>query len=182
VVGDEIARQLDVPVFLYGELAGGRTRASLRRGGLSGLRERIAAGECEPDFGPQRMHPTAGATLVAAREPLVAFNLELSAAANVSDAKRIAALVREGGEEGLPGVRAIGVQLSGGVAQVSMNVERPLEVPLASVVRAVRTHCEVARAELVGLAPLAALEGYPQDLPIAGFDSASHVIENALGF
>ena len=69
-----------MPVFLYGELARGRTRAELRRGGVAGLAQRLSAGELRPDFGPPRMHPTAGATLVAAREPLVAFNLELAAA------------------------------------------------------------------------------------------------------
>ena len=62
-----------------------------------------------------------------------------------------------------------------------MNVERPLELPLARVVDAVRAHAEVASAELVGLAPAAALEGFPQDLPMPGFDPARHLIENALG-
>jgi glutamate formiminotransferase/glutamate formiminotransferase/formiminotetrahydrofolate cyclodeaminase len=142
----------------------------------------MAGGEesIEPDFGPPRMHPSAGATLLAARPPLVAFNLQLAPPATVEDACAIAALIREGGERGLPGVRAIGVALSGGVAQVSMNVERPLELPLASVLDAVRAHAEVASAELVGLAPAGALEGFPQDIPIAGFDPACHVIENAL--
>jgi glutamate formiminotransferase / 5-formyltetrahydrofolate cyclo-ligase len=126
------------------------------------------------------MHPSAGATLLAARPPLVAFNLQLAPPATVEDACAIAALIREGGERGLPGVRAIGVALSGEVAQVSMNVERPLELPLASVLDAVRAHAEVAGAELVGLAPAAALDGFPQDVPIAGFDPACHVIENAL--
>jgi len=201
VVADEIGERLGVPVFLYGELAStdrrsASTRAELRRGGVKGLAGRIASDEVRPDFGPPRLHPTAGATLVAAREPLVAFNLELASPATVDDASRIARLIREGGEEGLPGVRAIGVALrrgaigggtgaktSGGlaVAQVSMNVERPLEVPLRAVVEAVRRHSEVDRAELVGLAPRAALEGFPMDLPMPGFDAERHVIENALG-
>jgi glutamate formiminotransferase len=189
VVGDRIGVELGVPVFLYGELAGddrGSLRAELRRGGVAGLAERIALGErsengLRPDFGPPRMHPSAGAALVAAREPLVAFNLQLSAPATIADARRIAALIREGGAEGLPGVRAIGVALSGEVAQVSMNVERPLEIPLALVAEAVRRHAAVASAELVGLAPRAALEGFPQDIPLPGFEEARHVIENALG-
>jgi glutamate formiminotransferase len=196
LVADRIGSELDVPVFLYGELAGDRpcsTRAELRRGGVAGLGRRIAAGDASgggrcPDFGPPRMHPTAGATLLAAREPLVAFNLQLSAPATVEDARRIAALIREGGPQGMPGVRAIGVELRGGVAQVSMNVERPLEIPLALLVEAVRRHAEalsrpasVAGAELVGLAPRAALEGFPEDVPIPGFDPARHVIENVVG-
>jgi len=181
VLGDQIAGELAVPVFLYGELAGGRSRAELRAGGVQGLRARIESGECLPDFGPARMHPTAGATLLAAREPLVAFNLELAPPASVKDAKAIAARIRDGGAEGLPGLRAIGLQLSGGVAQVSMNVERPADTPLAEIVEAVRGHSPVARAELVGLAPAVALEGFPEDLQMPGFDPARHVIENALG-
>jgi glutamate formiminotransferase len=128
------------------------------------------------------MHPTAGATLVAAREPLVAFNLQLAAPASLQEARRIAALLREGGPEGLPGLRAMGVALSGGVAQVSMNIERPLETPVAMVIEAVGRHAQVAGAELVGLAPRAAFDGFPSDVPLPGFDPARHVIENALGF
>jgi glutamate formiminotransferase/glutamate formiminotransferase/formiminotetrahydrofolate cyclodeaminase len=127
------------------------------------------------------MHPTAGATLLAARPPLVAFNVQLAAPSSVADAQRIAALIREGGGEGITGVRAIAVQLGGGVAQVSINVERPFEISLASVVEAVGRHAPIASAELVGLAPRAALEGCPADIPLPGFDPARHVIENALG-
>jgi glutamate formiminotransferase len=182
VVADRLGEELGIPVFLYGELSGGRTRAELRRGGPVRLGERIEVGELRPDFGPARLHPSAGATLVAAREPLVAFNLRLAAPATVKDAHGIAALIREGGAEGLPGVRAIGVTLEGGVAQVSTNVERPLEVPLVRVIDAVAAHAHVAGAELVGLAPRAAMEGFPGDMPLPGFDPARHTIENALGF
>jgi glutamate formiminotransferase / 5-formyltetrahydrofolate cyclo-ligase len=185
VVADRIASELYVPVFLYGELVDNdpqSTRAALRRGGVRGLAERLAAHSGpRPDFGLPRLHRSAGATLVAAREPLVAFNLLLRAPAGVEDARRVAALIREGGEHGLPGVRAIGVALSGGVGQVSINVERPLELGLAEVVEAVGRHAPLAGAELVGLAPRAALEGFPEDLPLPGFDPARHVIENALG-
>ena len=203
VLASELGEGLGVPVFLYGDLAQGRTRAELRRGGVAGLARRLSTGELCPDFGPPGMHPTAGATLVAAREPLVAFNLELAPPASVQDAKRIANLLREGGAEGLPGLRAIGVSLShsgteskspmpparaGGmpsgevVAQLSMNVERPLELPLRAVVEAVRRHADIACAELVGLAPRAAFEDFPQDVPLPGFDPEAHTIENALGF
>jgi glutamate formiminotransferase len=189
LVGDRIGHELGVPVFLYGELSGAtpretRTRAQLRRGGVVGLARRMAAGHAPltPDFGPSRLHPTAGATLLAVREPLVAFNLQLAPPATIEDARRIAALVREGGEHGLPGLRAIGVSLHNGrLAQVSMNVERPLEVPLAAVVEVVRAHADLHSAELVGLAPAAALEGFPDDLAMPGFDPVRHVIENALG-
>jgi glutamate formiminotransferase/glutamate formiminotransferase/formiminotetrahydrofolate cyclodeaminase len=188
VVGDRIASELDVPVFVYGELAGGRpdtARADFRRGGLATLAHRMAgeldgAPALRPDFGPAAPHPRAGATLVAAREPLVAFNLQLRPPADVAEARRIAALIRDGGEQGLPGVRAIGVALSGGVAQVSMNVERPLELSLAEVVAVVARLAPVESAELVGLAPRAAFDGFPEDLPLAGFDRERHVIESAL--
>jgi glutamate formiminotransferase/glutamate formiminotransferase/formiminotetrahydrofolate cyclodeaminase len=133
-----------------------------------------------PDFGPRTMHPTAGATLVAARGPLVAFNLELAPPASVADARRIAALIREGGAEGLPGVRAIGMRLGAEVSQVSMNLERPLDVPAAVALQAVRRHAEVSGAELVGLAPREALVGFPEDVPLRGFDPRRHLIENAL--
>jgi glutamate formiminotransferase / 5-formyltetrahydrofolate cyclo-ligase len=189
VAADRIGGELGVPVFVYGELAGadratGRrsatTRAELRRGGVQGLAERMRSGELTPDFGPHTMHPTAGAALVGARGPLVAFNLELAPPATVADARRIAGLIREGGAEGLPGVRALGLTVRRG-PQVSLNVERPAEVPLRTVVAAVRAHAEVACAELVGLAPVAAMEGFPEDLPMPAFDPARHVIENALG-
>jgi glutamate formiminotransferase len=182
VAAEEIGG-LGVPVFLYGALGGERTRAELRRGGVKALAERMRSGELTPDFGPAAPHPTAGATLVGARPPLVAFNLELAAPATVADARRIAGLIREGGAEGLPGVRAIGVALDGNppAPQVSFNIERPTEVPLRTVVEAVRAHAVIACAELVGLAPAAALEGFPTDLLMPGFDPARHVIEKALG-
>jgi glutamate formiminotransferase / 5-formyltetrahydrofolate cyclo-ligase len=189
VAAERIGSELEVPVFLYGELTAGgarkaRTRAELRRGGVVALAERMRGGELRADFGPRAPHATAGATLVAARGPLVAFNVELAPPAGVERARLIAGLIREGGAEGLPGLRAIGVALRRGerlVGQVSMNVERPAEVALAEVVVAVGRHARPACAELVGLAPRVALEGFPEDLPMPGFDPARQVIENALG-
>lgn len=172
---------LGLPVFLYGLLAGGRTRAELRRGGPAGLAARMAGGELVPDFGPRSPHPTGGAVLVAARPPLVAFNVELAAGATLDDARRIAALIREGGGEGLPGVRAIGLHLTGqDVIQVSCNVEDVAATSLADVVAAVRAHARVARAELVGLSPQAAWRDFPADIPVPGFDPARHVLERVL--
>jgi glutamate formiminotransferase / 5-formyltetrahydrofolate cyclo-ligase len=168
VLGERLGEELGIPVFLYGMLGGGRTRAELRRGGPAALARRMADGELTPDFGPRRPHPTAGATLVAARPPLIAFNVELAPPATEEDAKAIAARIREGGAEGLPGLRAIGLSLAarGGVAQVSMNVEDHRAVPLARAVEAVARHARVAEAELVGLAPEEAFAGFPEDLPI----------------
>jgi glutamate formiminotransferase/glutamate formiminotransferase/formiminotetrahydrofolate cyclodeaminase len=160
----EALGRLGLPVFLYGLLAGGRTRAQLRAGGLPGLRERATA----PDFGPPDVGPRHGATLVAARAPLVAFNVELAAPATLDDARAIAARIREGGPEGLPGVRALGLVLParGGVAQVSANVEDHRAVPLARLVAAVGRHARVDGCELVGLAPQAAFAGFPESVAV----------------
>jgi glutamate formiminotransferase / 5-formyltetrahydrofolate cyclo-ligase len=173
VTADLLGEDLALPVFLYGALGGGRTRAELRRGGLEELARRI------PDFGPREPHPTAGAVLVAARPPLVAFNLELSPPVGEEEARQIARRVRED----LPGVRALGLWLATSqTAQVSFNVEDPTTTPLRAIVAATQRHAPVAAAELVGLAPRAALEGFPDDVPLPGFDPDRHLIENVLGF
>ena len=154
ILADALGQE-GIPVYLYGALAGGRTRADLRRPG--------ALAALAPDYGPAGLHPTAGATLVAARPPLVAFNVELAPPATLADARAIAALIREGGAEGLPGVRAIGVQLAH-AAQVSTNVEGAATP--ADVVEAVRRHAPVVAGELVALAPRAAFAGFPDDVPL----------------
>ena len=187
-IANRLSGELGLPVFLYGELASAPDRlerAYFRDGGVAGLSERMRAGELSPDFGPSRMHPTGGATLVAARPPLVAFNIELDTN-DLGVAKSIAAEVRER-DGGLPGVRAIGIALKDGeVVQVSTNVHDPFRVPLRDVVAAVEQAAShsgsgLRCAELVGLAPAAALEGFPEHLPIRGFDERRHVLEHALG-
>jgi glutamate formiminotransferase/glutamate formiminotransferase/formiminotetrahydrofolate cyclodeaminase len=182
VTAELLAAHLRLPVFLYGELADGRTRAQLRRGGIATLSARMRDGELAPDFGPRRPHPSGGVTLVSARPPLVAFNVELASPSHFGTAREIAAAIREGGREGMPGLRAIGIELHArqGVAQVSMNVEDPLALPLAAVVEAIARHAEVSAAEIVGLAPRAALEGFPADLEIRGFDPERQIIENRI--
>ena len=177
VLGDLLGDELELPVFIYGELAAGRSRAELRRGGPAKLAERIESGELRPDFGPRRLHPTAGAVLVAARPPLVAFNVELASPATLDDARSIAGRIREGGPEGLASVRAIGLWLDArGVAQVSTNVEDHRATSLAQVVDAIARHATPSRAELVGLAPRAAFAGFPDDLPVAN----RRTVEDAL--
>jgi glutamate formiminotransferase / 5-formyltetrahydrofolate cyclo-ligase len=178
---------LGIPVFFYGELASSPERverAYFREGGPTELARRMKAGELEPDLGPPEPHPTAGATLATARQPLVAFNVELDTS-NPEIARAIAAELREAGG-GMPGVRALGLPRDGERTQVSMNIHDPYAVPLAKVVE------EIARlaaghgvrcieAELVGLVPEAAVEGYPDDPPIRNFDPMRDVIENVLG-
>jgi glutamate formiminotransferase / 5-formyltetrahydrofolate cyclo-ligase len=185
-VASRIARDLRIPVFFYGELASTaqrRERAFFRQGGLVELRRRMAAGELRPDLGPPEPHPTAGATLVTARAPMVAFNLELDTP-DPDVARMVAASLRESGGGPL-GVRAIGLPRNGLNSQVSVNVHDPDLVSLASIVELVRTlagrhGAAPVEAELVGLAPEIALEGFPEDLPIRGFDPGRQVIERRL--
>ncbi len=180
VLGDLLGEQLELPVFLYGILGRGRTRAELRKGGPAKLAGRIERGEVAPDFGPRRLHPTAGAVLVAARPPLIAFNVDLRPPASVDDAKRIAAKIREGGDEGLRGVRAIGLWLDQrGIAQVSTNVEDHRATPLAALVAAVARHAPVKEAELVGLAPRAAFDGFPSDIEVRNRRLLEDLLANA---
>jgi len=177
---------LGVPVFLYGELARDPSRAErayFRNGGLSELWLRMESGELRPDFGSAGPHRSAGATLVTARPPLAAFNVELDTG-DVEVAQAVAAGLRESGG-GPVGVRAMGLLLSSGRAQVSTNVHDPLAVPLAEIVERVRRlavplGARPVAAELVGLIPQAALEGYPADVPMRGFDPQQHVIEARL--
>jgi glutamate formiminotransferase len=177
---------IGVPVFLYGELArepGHAERAYFRNGGLAELWLRMDGGELSPDFGPPLPDPRGGATLVTARAPLAAFNVELEGA-DLGAARAVAAALREMGG-GPAGVRAIGLMLSSGRAQVSTNVHDPLATPLGAVVEAVRQLAEPlgarpVEAELVGLIPAAAMVDYPADVPIRGFDPERHVIERRL--
>lgn len=147
VLADRLGEEAGLPVFLYGLLAGGRTRAQLRLGGVH---------EAPPDFGPPEIDPCRGAVLVAARPPLVAFNLELAS----GDAKAVARAIRGGP------LRALGMVIRDGVEQVSCNVEDHRALPLAELLARVEAHAPVSAAELVGLAPAAAFEGWPDRVPI----------------
>ena len=175
-----------IPVFLYGALArdpGHSERSWFRREGPDGIARRIATGEITPDFRPRTLHPVMGATLVTARQPLVAFNVELEGGADGA-AVRIAGSLREAGG-GPKGLRAIGLELSNGRSQVSMNVGEPVEGSLAAVVAEVIAlaepeGAEVVEAELIGLAPEAALSGYPDRVPIRDFDPEHQLIERRL--
>jgi len=184
-VADRLAGELELPIFLYGELATSeerRERAYFREGGLDRLRERMAAGELAPDRGPPLPHPTAGVTLVTARPPLAAFNVFLDTP-DPKLARLVAAGVRESGG-GLPGVRAIGLEFEG-VTQVSTNVHDPLRISLGEVVAAVRRFAEplgarATSAEIVGLVPRAAMENFPDDVAFVDPDVEAHLLEGRL--
>jgi glutamate formiminotransferase len=175
---------LGLPAFLYGELAPGRGPAFFRRGGTDELDRRLENGELEPDFGPARLHESAGGVIVGARRPLIAFNVDLRGA-TVGDARAIASAIRER-DGGFPGVRALGLELAGsGRVQVSMNVEDWEAAALHEIVARVESEAgalgaEIARAELVGLMPAgAAAAAAGAVLRIEGFD-ASRLIETRL--
>ena len=180
-VAERVGEEVGLPVFLYGELATGRGPAFFRRGGPEELQRRVEAGELTPDRGPARLHATAGAVLVGARRPLIAFNVNLRGA-GTGVAGEIAAIVRESGG-GFPGVRALGLELGeGGVAQVSMNVEDWEAVALPDIIQRIEDEArlrgaEVAGSELVGLMPAGAAAAAARGaLRIAGFD-ASRLLE-----
>ena len=179
-VGERIGGELELPVFLYGELAPGRGPAFYRSEGLEGLRRRVESGELAPDFGPGRIDERSGAVLVGARRPLIAFNVNLRG--ELTAAREIASVVRER-DGGFPGVRALGLELPrAGFVQVSMNVEdweaAALHELLAAIEReAAAREAEVVGSELVGLMPGgAAAAAAGAALRIHGFD-ASRVLE-----
>ncbi len=154
-LGARVGEELGLPVFLYGEVGGGRRPAFFRRGGPEALQARVDAGKLAPDFGPSRLDPPTGAVLVGARAPLVAFNVDL-ATDDVEVARAIAAVVRESGG-GFVGVQALGLAVAGR-AQVSMNLLDTTQTALHTVVERVteearRRGVEVLRGELVGLMP-----------------------------
>ena len=176
-----IGTDLELPVFLYGELAPGRGPAFFRRGGTEELQKRIDDGEIVCDFGPQRVHPSAGGVIVGARRPLIAFNVDL-VGSDVETAGAIAAVIRER-DGGFPGVRALGLSLPrAGHAQISMNIEDWEAVALHEIVGAIEREAaargaEIAGSELVGLMPAgAAAAAAGAALRIDGFDE-SRVLE-----
>jgi glutamate formiminotransferase len=180
-LAERVGEELALPVFLYGVLAEGRGPAFFRRGGPQELQRRIDAGELAPDFGPARLNERAGAVLVGARRPLIAFNVNLSGA-DAAVAAEIASVVRETGG-GFPGVRALGLDLPrAGLAQVSMNVEDWEAAALHEIVSRIEAEsaargARVAGSELVGLMPAgAAVAAAGAILRIEGFDD-SHVLE-----
>lgn len=164
-VGARIAKELKIPVYLYGEAARRPERVNLenvRRGQFEGLREAILTDESRwPDYGPRMLHPTAGATAVGARMPLIAFNMNLKTA-DVSIAKEIAKRIRAS-SGGMPNVKALGFMLEHrGMAQVSMNLTDYTKTPLHEVVEAVEREAaargvEIAEGELIGLIPMDAV-------------------------
>ncbi|MHC4599588.1 MAG: glutamate formimidoyltransferase [Planctomycetota bacterium] len=188
-VGARIAESLEIPVYLYGEAARVPERknlAKVRKGEFEGIRETIAADAArKPDFGPARVHPTAGATAVGARFFLLAYNVNLESE-DVKLARKIAKRIRTA-SGGLPHVKALGLWLADkGMAQVSMNltdyrVTSPGRVFTEIERLAAEAGVAVAESELIGFAPADALiRTAAESLRMTGFDPAQ-VLENRLG-
>jgi glutamate formiminotransferase / 5-formyltetrahydrofolate cyclo-ligase len=186
-VGRAIAERLKVPVYLYEEAATRPERRRLeniRRGQFEGLAARMQQPAWTPDFGPSMPHPTAGATAVGARQPLIAFNVNL-ATDRLDVAKRIAAAVRES-SGGLPSVKALGLALPHReMVQVSMNLTNYKKTSMQTVfdrvaAEAAKAKVEIVDSELIGLVPEAALAGTtPQRLRLRDF-SEERILERLL--
>lgn len=164
-VGERVARELDIPVYLYERAARRperRNLADVRRGEYEGIKAEMGVNpDRNPDFGAPKMHATAGATVVGARPPLVAFNVNL-ASDNVKIAKAIAKTVRES-SGGLPAVKGLGMMLEAtNQAQISMNMVDFNITGLHTVFQAIKQEAEkhgvaVANSEIIGLLPAKAL-------------------------
>lgn len=163
-VGKEIWKRLKVPVYFYGEAAIKPERKDLsfiRRGEYEGLKKGIKGEGREPDLGAQELHPTAGACVVGARHPLIAFNVNLNTS-NIEIAKNIAKTVRAK-DGGLPFVKAMGFEIKErGIVQVSMNIINYEETSLFRVFELIKAEAKrhgvsIVGSEIVGLVPLNAL-------------------------
>lgn len=184
----EYASRFKVPVFLYEEAATRPDRknlADVRKGEFEGLRDQIGkSSEKTPDFGPNAMHPTAGATAVGARQILIAYNVNL-ASSNLDVAKKIAKQVR-GKDGGLSAVKALGFELKDrGIVQVSMNMVDYKASQLFKAFELVRTLAkhhgvQILGSEIVGLVPMDALTDAAEFyLQLQGFNK-NQILETKL--
>jgi len=187
--GAEIVRRFQVPVYLYEEASTDPTRKNLeaiRRGQFEGLTAKMARPGWAPDYGPRAVHPGAGASIVGARRPLVAYNINLSTN-RLEVAQRIAATVRHSGG-GLPHVKAMGVALEDrGIVQVSMNLTNYEATPIIRVFDAVcreaqRYGVKALENEIVGLVPRAALAGLSKSFSRLGPIREDQILETRLSY
>jgi glutamate formiminotransferase len=163
-VGAEVAGRFGVPVYLYEEASTNPLRKNLediRRGEFEGLAQKMASPGWAPDFGPSEPHPSAGASVIGARMPLIAYNINLNTD-RIDVAKKIAAAIRHS-SGGLRYVKAMGVKLDDrNLAQVSMNLTNYQKTPVFRVFEMVKREAErygvsILESEIVGLVPSAAL-------------------------
>jgi len=164
-LAERVGRELEIPVFLYERAASTPARenlADVRRGEFEGIRDEMSAGAAsrKPDFGPARIHATAGAVAIGARPFLVAYNVYLGPASNLAVAKNVAKAVR-GSSGGLRYVKGLGLEVDG-QAQVSMNLVDTEKTPLYRAYDMVKMEAEAQGvsptwSEIVGLVPERAL-------------------------
>ena len=186
-VGAEVAQRFSIPVFLYEEAATTPARRNLediRRGEFEGLATKLQQPEWTPDFGAPQPHPSAGATVIGARMPLIAYNINL-ATDRLDVAKKIAAGIRMS-SGGFRYVKAMGIGLEDrGIVQVSMNLTNYEKTPIFRVFEVVKREAarygvNVLESEIVGLVPAAALmQAAEYFLQLDRF-SADQVLENKL--
>ena len=179
-VGEEAARRFGLPIYLYEDAATleeRRNLSNIRKGEFEGLEEKMRKPEWKPDFGPDRPHPTAGATVVGARMPLIAYNINLGTA-DLSVADAIAKSIRHIGG-GFRFCKAMGVELKDrGIVQVSINMTNFRKTPLHRVFECVKSEAtrygvNVVGSEIVGLTPAEALyQAAEFYLRIEKFDAA----------
>lgn len=187
--GAAVAERFGVPVYLYEEAASTPARRNLedvRRGEFEGLAAKMAAAEWAPDFGPSVPHASAGATVIGARLPLIAYNINLDTN-RLDVARKIAAAIRHS-SGGLRYVKAMGVMLEDrGVAQVSINLTNFEQTPMHRVFdlvsrEAARYGVHVLESEIIGLVPSAALLGAAEHyLQLNRFDRAQLLEEQIKG-
>ena len=187
-LGSRVGEELGIPVYLYEYAATSPERKSLsfiRRGQYEGLKEEIRSDpERKPDYGPSELHPTAGATVIGAREFLIAYNVYLSTS-DKGIAQRIAKAIRES-SGGLKHVRALGFYIEErDMAQVSMNLVNFRATPVHKVMEAIEGECtklgvDVVSSEVIGLIPQEALtDSAIFYLKLKEFDK-NQIIENRL--
>ena len=186
-VGATIAERFGVPVYLYEEASSNPARKNLediRRGEFEGLAEKMRTDGWVPDFGPSTPHASAGASVVGARMPLIAYNINLNTN-RLDVAKKIAAAIRHS-SGGLRYVKAAGFMLEDrNIAQVSMNLTNYQKTPIFRVFEMVKREAErygvsILESEIVGLVPAAALMSAAEFyLQIERF-SSEQVLENKL--
>jgi glutamate formiminotransferase len=186
-VGEAVATRFGIPVYLYEEASSDPARKNLediRRGEFEGLPEKMSSPAWAPDFGPSARHETAGASVIGARMPLIAYNINLNTD-RLDVARRIAAAIRHS-SGGLRYVKAMGVMLEDRrIAQVSINLTNYQKTPIHRVFElvareAARYGVTVLESEIIGLVPAAALVGAAEHyLQLERFGPAQ-ILENKL--
>jgi len=187
-LGDRIGKELQIPVYLYGQAAARLERRDLavvRKGQYEGLKTAIETDpDRKPDYGPDRLHPTAGATAVGAREQIVNFNVNLELT-DIEAGKAIAKKIRTSGG-GLPELRAKEIKLSSGNIQISTVLTDYKKTSLRTVydaihVEAVKNGARVLASEIIGLVPRNAVVGAAAEfLKLEGFQPKAQILEEKL--